>query len=114
MLEQSPEMTKFHPTDITTHETRIQDFEWRPERYDCICGCWCFGYLNQEERQNAIVGITNSLKDNGYFVIFEPILEETDTAQEKLHHDEEQQLYIRREEFYDKFFADNDFEVKHK
>ena len=74
-------MTKHFHTDIVKHETTIQDFDWEFKRYDCIFGCWCFCYLDEEERQNAVVGIAHSLKDDGYFIIFEPILKENETAE---------------------------------
>ena len=78
-------MTKNYGEDITKHEKRIQEFDWMSNRYDCICGCWCFGYLNREDRENAMVGVTSALKEDGYFVIFEAVLKENDSAQQRLH-----------------------------
>ena len=46
MLEQSPEMTEGYSNDIEKYTVRIQDFDWISNRYWCIFGNWCFGYLD--------------------------------------------------------------------
>ena len=49
MIEQSPEMYKKIPTEVTIHKKLIQDFEWPIKEYDCVVGVWCFCYLNESD-----------------------------------------------------------------
>ena len=106
-------MTKNYYKDITKHEIRIQEFDWMSQRYDCIIGVWCLGYLNQEERENVMTGITTALKNDGYVILFEAVLKEDDTADQRLHNIRKQQLMIRKEEFYTNFFKEHGFKIKY-
>ena len=113
MLEQSPSMTKGYDENIIKHETRIQAFEWPGEKYQCIMGCWCFGYLDHLDREDALTGIYKALKTDGFLVFFESVVDKDSLVDAKRHWLQDQQLIERREEFYDKFFERAGFEVIH-
>ena len=61
----------------------------------CIYGCWCFGYLNDTERQDAIVGMDMALNDNGFLIFFESITKDNEQIEVREHEWQEQQLYVR-------------------
>ena len=111
MLEQSKKMTVKYQSDIIKHILKIQDFVWPSSYYDCIVGCWILGYLNDQDRLDAIAGIFRALKDDGHLVIFEAVTKKGETIEGRFHDIKGQQLVIRSRAFYDRFFSDNHFKV---
>ena len=85
MLEQSPEMTAEYLNDIEKYNIRIQDFEWMCNKYWCIYGCWCFGYLNDKEREDAIVGMNSALIDDGFLIFFEAVTKTDEKVEKRMH-----------------------------
>ena len=78
-------MTDCYLSDITKHQMMIQDFEWIEGKYSCIYGCWCFGYLNEDDREKTITGMDSALTENGFLIFFEIVTKENEEIESRRH-----------------------------
>ena len=113
MIEQSPEMYKKIPTEVTIHKKLVQDFEWPIKEYDCVVGVWCFCYLNESDMQKQTTFIKESLKTGGHFELFETVVGFMEKQVPRFYHHMEQQMLVRPEKDYHKLFKENEFRVIH-
>ena len=66
-------MTAEYNNDVIKHTMAIQKFDWIEGKYTCIYGWWCFGYLDEKDREDAIVGMDTALNDDGFLIFFESV-----------------------------------------
>ena len=97
-------MTLQHSDFAWTIHSKVQDFKFPRQEYDCLFGCWTFCYLNCEDRKQLKANIQGTLKDAGIYIMIEPVLGENQKQVAKFHDIKEQQLVVRGRDWYDDFF----------
>ena len=109
MVEQSPAMTKHIHKTVNIYQVTVQNFEWPKFNYDCIVICWGLCYLDRQDINDLLIDIDKGLKDGGRLILFEPVLDDKEEQQDRLHKTKEQQMVIRPKDFYDKLFLEDNW-----
>ena len=74
MLDGSSEMTKCLPRRVIRHQCKLEEFEWpNYEKYDCILGVFCLGYLTDKQILEIFSAAKRSLKAKGKLIMLEPV-----------------------------------------
>lgn len=77
-------MTKCMSRKVMCHQCKLEEFEWpNYEKYDCILGVFCLGYLTDMQIVQIFTIAKRSLKAKGKLIMLEPV------AHRKQLHDEE-------------------------
>ena len=74
MLDGSSEMTKHMSPKVIRHQCKLEEFEWpNYEKYDCILGVFCLGYLTDKQILEIFSAAKRSLKAKGKLIMLEPV-----------------------------------------
>ena len=85
----------------------------RPVDYlGLVVGIWSLCYLGDELSKELVQNVRLALKDDGYFILNEPILEDKDKVN-RFHDITDQQLLLRKLEWYLALFESKGLEVIH-
>ena len=87
------------------HQQDVRNFDWaeRVERFDCIVGIWCLGYLSTQEIKHLLHGVRMALKPDGCIIFFESVLSASESTA-RLHAVEAQQNMVRASSYYVELF----------
>ena len=84
------------------HQKCIEKFKWPEDSYDCVVGVFCLCYLQGQNLKNALAGMERSIKETGYIVLMEPVLENSAEEKEKPFGEEGQKMMIRKRNWYER------------
>ena len=104
-----PLWTDNHPS----HTMDILSFKWIDGRYDCVVAVWTLSQLKLLQVQAMVHKIDGGLKDCGYVVLIEPVLDDDEKGRERPAKVEDEGHVVRADATYQRFFKGARFDVIH-
>ena len=74
MLDGSQELSDKNEHPVVKYVEYIQKFKWKSNSYDAVVGVFCLCYLTDQEIEQVVLKMEESLTEFGNIVLMEPVL----------------------------------------
>ena len=104
MQGESSKLTMLLGEDVTVHRTGLMTYQWPKEKFDCVVGVWSLSSVKHGQVEDLLVDIDKSMKDLGYLVLIEPVLDNTEEQTERAALNIGNEYMVRPDRSYRHFF----------